>query len=67
MKTTTHETLTKIMNLRDESLHLIGLYERATRLANPSAKIREMMDIAACKIKQNIREEQALRATLPIQ
>ncbi len=67
MKTTTNETLTKIMALRDEAERLIETYAKANLLTNPSVKIIEMMNIAARKIKQNIQEIEGLKATLPIQ
>ena len=67
MTNTTHDTLTKMLALRRESKRLIALVARAESLGNPSAEIREMMDLASCKIKQNAREYLALLDTLPVQ
>lgn len=67
MNTTTQETLTKLITLREEGEQLAALYARANLLVNPSSKICEMMVLAACKIKQNAAEYRALRNTLPIQ
>ena len=67
MNTTTQETLAKLMALREEGERLAALYARPILLVHPSANIRDMMDLAACKIKQNASEYVALRATLPIQ